>query len=154
MVKKNSIPFILISSICFYVILIVISSFNFSEKFYIKYGLSIFLFIHILLLYIITFPSFKYIYHYYLVNGIINIYFFRNIFFGSNKTEFIYFMVYYVIYLISISSKRILFNYRDSITLHQVVSRLEPLIRKRFDLEEKVHPLKQRNQDLESLKLV
>ena len=153
MVKKNSIPFILISSICFYVILIVISSFNFSEKFYIKYGLSIFLFIHILLLYIITFPSFKYIYHYYLVNGIINIYFFRNIFFGSNKTEFIYFMVYYVIYLISISSKRILFNYRDSITLHQVVSRLEPLIRKRFDLEEKVHPLKQRNQDLEEQKM-
>jgi len=153
MEKKRKLSSFMIGSILFYALVFSLSFLKITQHNYIKHSFSIILLVHLLLVYMLTYPSFKYIYHYYLVSGLISLFLFRELFLNPDKNTIVYLSVYYLIYLASMASKRIFYNYRDSITLHYIAPRLEPLIKKRFELEEKVHQVSENNRIFEDQKL-
>jgi diguanylate cyclase (GGDEF)-like protein len=152
MARKFSSRTILIGSILFYLLLILISSLTASANRFENYLYSLLIMIHILLLYLATYPSFENLFHFYLAGGIVNLYLFRNIFLHPEKNEILYLSVYLIIYGITFSARKIILRYRDSLMEKNIAPRLGEFIKTKFEIGEKNDQLGAENVTLTSQK--
>lgn len=110
--------------------------------------------IHILLLYIIAFPQFKYIIFHYAPGTAFNLYLFHRIVIEFKPEILAYLFFFFSAYFSTLLFKKILYNYRIGFTMKSSAPQLKPLLEKRLKLEKKLGIIREENADLENAKIL
>lgn len=139
-------------TIIFYVALIL--SFLLIHKDNVNQILSIFILIHILIVYIVSYPDYKYISYHYIIGIVSTLFLFKDIIINFNVYDLTFLIIFLIIYLGTLLLKNALFSYRMNFIMHKIAKQLRPIITERFHIEDKVNLLKKENLELEFQKMI